>query len=114
MKAKERQKEILKMLIARRKDSMSNIAKDLNVTLRTIAGDIAVLKKEYPIITSRGNNGGAQVDAAYHPYRDSFSIEQTQTLIDLLNRATKDERTILNQLIREFSSERIDVENDKL
>ena len=114
MKAKERQKEILKMLIARRSMCMSNLAEELHVTLRTIVNDIAGLAKEYPITTARGNNGGVRIDDSYHPFRDSLSIEQTDTLNALLSRASDDEKRILMEIIKEFSSDGAELDRETL
>ncbi|MCU6720113.1 MULTISPECIES: HTH domain-containing protein [Porcipelethomonas] len=49
MTATERREEIMKILVARRYETMSVLAAELGVTTRTIRSDVLKLTAEYPL-----------------------------------------------------------------
>jgi predicted DNA-binding transcriptional regulator YafY len=56
--ALERRKEILSVLNIRRQDTVSNLAFEFCVSVRTILRDIELLCIDYPIYTVQGKGGG--------------------------------------------------------
>ena len=57
MTANERRAEIMRIMTARRQESMGRLALELGVTRRTIRSDITALTIDYPLETQRGNGG---------------------------------------------------------
>lgn len=51
----ERRLEIIKILCSRRQETMSNLAHEFEVSIRTIKRDIDTLSLSYPIVTILGN-----------------------------------------------------------
>lgn len=109
MTATERREEIMKIMIARRQENMTNLARELGVSTRTLRTDIEILTTQYPLETVRGNGGGVHLDKSYHPYKNTLSRQQTEVLQNLLGRATDEERIVLEQLIREHSNYAFDL-----
>ena len=104
MTASERRDEIMRIMIARRQETIPNLADELGVSRRTIERDILSLTATNPLETVQGNGGGVRLPEWYHPYRNTLSREQTATLANLMGRASEEERTVLRQLIREHSN----------
>lgn len=109
MTATERREEIMKIMIARRQENMTNLARELGVSTRTLRTDIEILTTQYPLETVRGNGGGVRLDKSFHPYKNTLSRQQTEVLQNLLGRATDEERIVLEQLIREHSNYAFDL-----
>lgn len=103
MTATERREEIMKIMVARREENMTNLARELGVSTRTLRTDILVLSTQYPLDTVRGNGGGVRLSKEYHPYKNTLSRKQTEVLVNLLGRATEEEQEVLEQLLREHS-----------
>ena len=61
MTANERRAEIMRIMTARRQESMGRLALELGVTRRTIRSDITALTVDYPLETQRGNGGCVKV-----------------------------------------------------
>ena len=55
--ANERRAEIMRILTARRSESMTRLAEELRVTTRTIRSDILTLTADYPLETVMGRHG---------------------------------------------------------
>lgn len=112
MTATERREEIMRIMVARRQENMTNLAAELGVTTRTIRTDIETLTCQYPLTTVRGNGGGVLLDPSYHPYKNTLSRKQTEVLISLLGRATDEERLVVEDLLREHSNYALDLNNN--
>jgi len=100
--ANERRAEIMKILAARRQENMQNMAREFGVTDRTIRNDILVLTIDYPLETSRGNGGGVKLADWYYPHKNLFSIEQIQTLQDLMSVADEYQKDVLEGMLRAY------------
>ncbi|MEE5994074.1 MAG: HTH domain-containing protein [Oscillospiraceae bacterium] len=100
----ERRAEFMRILISRRKSDIHELARDLDVSPRTIQRDIRVLVSDYPIQSVSGNKGGICLPDWYHPHRGLLSREQKDTLFELLSMANEHQAVILNQLIAEYGS----------
>ena len=80
MTATERRKEILRILIARRYETMTVLAFELGVSSRTIRSDIVKLTEEYPINTARGNKGGVSLQMTIIPVKISLHTNKNKHL----------------------------------
>ena len=89
MTANERRAEIMRILTARRQESMGRLALELGVTRRTIRSDITALTVDYPLETKQGNGGCVKVADWYHPHRNLLSEEQQRTLSQLMESAIR-------------------------
>lgn len=104
MSANERRAELIRILTARRRDTVPNLANELGVCERTILRDIEALTIEYPLVTFQGNGGGVGVEEWYHPHKSIFSREQISVLQELMANANEHQRDVVNGLIREYGS----------
>lgn len=106
MSANERRAEIIRIMVARRQESMQVLARELGVSDRTIRNDILVLTAEYPLETVRGNGGGVRIADWYHPHKNIFTMEQMAVLEQLMGQADDNQKKVLNQMLREYGSNR--------
>jgi len=94
----------MRILTARRRETMSRLADEMGVSRRTILRDVETLTLDYPIETQRGGDGCVKVADWYHPYRSIFSREQEEVLSKLLNTDDEHQATVLRQLLAEYGS----------
>ncbi len=106
MSANERRAEIIRIMVARRQESMQVLARELGVSDRTIRNDILVLTAEYPLETVRGNGGGVRIADWYHPHKNIFTMEQMAVLEQMMGQADDNQKKVLNQMLREYGSNR--------
>ncbi len=104
MSANERRAEIIRILVTRRQESMQVLARELEVTDRTIRADILALTAEYPLETVRGNGGGVRIADWYHPHKNILSREQISVLEQLIPQADEEQKRVLDQMLREYGS----------
>ncbi len=104
MTANERRAEIMRILAARRSETMARLAMELNVTPRTICSDILTLTVDYPLETVRGNGGCVRVAEWYHPHRNIMTMEQQTVLSQLMESANEQQREVLRQMLMEYGS----------
>lgn len=104
MTANERRAEIMRILTARRSESMTHLAEELRVTTRTIRSDILTLTADYPLETVMGRHGCVQVAEWYHPHRSILSAEQQAVLAHVMTSANAHEREVLRQMLIEYGS----------
>lgn len=102
MSSVERRAELMRIMICRRKSNIHELAKELNVSTRTIQRDIQALVLDYPIESISGNRGGISLPDWYHPHRKLFSKKQTQVLKFLIQLADEQQKTVLNQIIADY------------
>ncbi len=104
MSANERRAEIMRIMVARRQESMQVLARELGVSDRTIRTDILALTAEYPLETVRGNGGGVRIADWYHPHKNILSKEQISVLEQLFPQANDEQKRVLDQMLREYGS----------
>ena len=104
MTANERREEIIRLLIGRRFESASNLAREFSVTTRTIRTDIVVLTLSYPLDTVMGRHGGVKLADWYHPHSNILSTEQQDVLFQLIRIANQTQKKILYQILFEYGS----------
>lgn len=102
MMLNERRAEIMRILTARRRETMGCLANELNVTSRTIRTDITALMVDYPLETLRGNGGCVRVADWYHPHRNLLSEEQQRTLSQLMESANEQQAKVLREMLVEY------------
>lgn len=84
MSATERRLRLLTVLCFRRHDTCENLAREFDVTIRTIYSDIEVLMCSYPIETVRGRYGGVKVADGFYLGNHALSPRQFELLDRLL------------------------------
>ena len=94
----------MRIMVARRQENMQVLAAELGVTDRTIRNDILVLTAEYPLETTRGNGGGVRIADWYHPHKNIFSQDQISVLEQLMDKADDEQKKVLDQMLREYGS----------
>ena len=103
MTAIERRNEIMRILGKRRRETMKQLANELNVTDRTIRTDITILTVDYPLETVRGNGGCVKLADWYHPHKRILSQEQITVLTELAQTANPYHADILNGILRAYA-----------
>lgn len=83
---------------------MQVLARELGVSDRTIRTDILALTAEYPLETIRGNGGGVRIADWYHPHKNILTVEQMTVLEQLMSQADDDQKRVLDQMLREYGS----------
>lgn len=76
----ERQREIIRILLSRRFETMKNLAREIGASERTIRRDVMELTADYPLITVPGRYGGVKLADDYHPFMNSLSREEEELL----------------------------------
>ena len=79
----ERREELIRIMIAKRKSTVPQLADALQVSNNTIRRDILALTSDYPLDTVSGNGGGVVIDRNYHPYKNVLTYEQTRILEEM-------------------------------
>ena len=104
MTANERRSEIMRILTARRCETATRLAAELDVSVCTIYRDVLALTVEYPLETQRGNGGCVKVADWYHPHRNILSAEQQQVLSQLIGICDGHQANVLQQMLAEYGS----------
>ena len=103
MTANERRELLKDILCQRRKETVVNLANELDVSTKTIRRDIEVLSCMFPIETVPGRHGGVRVLSWFYPSRSKLCFEQLQLLRKVANTLTGDELVIMNSIIDQFA-----------
>ncbi|HBV82315.1 MAG TPA: transcriptional regulator [Lachnospiraceae bacterium] len=82
----ERRKEIINILIIRRRITVTELAEEFSVTMRTIENDIQALSRYYPFYTKQGV-GGIFMLGDYNPYINSLTEKELKTLKEVYESA---------------------------
>ncbi len=88
----ERRREIMRILCRRRRETISNLAKEFGVSYRTILRDIEVLSVTEPIYTRSGRCGGVYVIDSYSMSK-MYMTDKELSLLDKLSKFA-DERVV--------------------
>ncbi|MFU0824093.1 HTH domain-containing protein [Clostridium sp.] len=100
----ERRMEIIEVLCKRRQDTMSNLAFEFGVSIRTIKNDIDILSLSYPIETIRGRyGGGIKVADGYYLNRKYLKPEQQELLERLRTSLSGNDLAVMNSILKDFA-----------
>ena len=101
--ALERRQTILEELSDRRSDTISNLAAEFGVSIRTIKYDIEILSCSYPIYTQQGGGGGVRVADGYYVSRRYLRDEQEALLRKLMDGLQPDEQKTMEGILTAFA-----------
>lgn len=107
MTANERRRELMRILISRRRETMGELASELGVTDRTIRRDISILTAEHPLDAVRGNGGCVKVADWYQPHKNILSGEQQRVLIQLLHKSDETQKKVLREMLAAFGTQAV-------
>ena len=102
MGANDRRAELIRLLLSRRRDTVSNLAAVFCVSEKTIRRDLAELTAQYPIVTIPGNGGGVRLEDWYRPHRRLFTKEQCAVLRELILIANEHQTIVLLELLNAY------------
>lgn len=113
----ERRREIMKILCRRQHETMSNLASELGVSIRTIQRDIDTLSISEPIYTQTGKyNGGVYIVEGYSFDRMYMTERELEVLKKLYIATTETatlltigEKEILHGLISQYSKPKLKI-----
>ena len=100
----ERRKAIWRSLCCTKYDTVANLAKKFDVSVRTIYYDVQVLSLAYPLEAIRGRyGGGIKIPEWYNPNANVYSPAQLALLIKVRASLTGDDRVIMTSIIDRFT-----------
>ncbi len=107
MKANERRMLILETLCARRQDTVSNLAFEFGVSIRTIKYDIELLSLSYPIYTQKGRyDGGVYISEDYYLGKRYLNSEQQALVERLVGEVDEKDAKVLKGILERFTPKR--------
>ncbi len=118
----ERRSEIMKKLIRRRHETISNLAFELGVSDRTVRRDIEALSLTEPIYTQTGRyGGGVYIVSGYHTNTIYMSEKELGVLHKICEVAKKrdkcdlcsDEIEILMRMVKDYEKPKILIRKEK-
>lgn len=102
IKTAERRLLLLSILCERRKESLDNLAFELQVSKATIKRDIGILSLSYPIYTTPGIGGGVQVVEGFRLGMKYLTDTQCELLERLLETAEGADKETLHSILKTF------------
>lgn len=93
---------ILHILCARRKETIENLAFELDVCRNTIQRDIEILSLSFPIYTSQGVGGGIYVVEGFQLGMRYLTKDQCELLERLLGTVGGKDKETLYGIIKSF------------
>lgn len=109
MSPSERRQKLLETLCRRRHDTYKNLAREFNVSERTICRDIALLMCSYPVETVCGRfGGGVKVLDGYYCYQKPsaskvLTPKQVSLLRKLRDQLEGDDLDTINSILVQFA-----------
>ena len=107
MTAIERRQYILETLSDRRSISVGNLAKECNVSIRTIKYDIESLSSSVPILTVPDPGGGIRVADGWYLSRRYLREDQEALLRELLPELSPDRQDTLKSILVSFAKPKV-------
>ena len=102
MTAYERRQAIVELLVSRKRETLDNLAFELNTSKSSICRDIEVLSLSYPIYTQSGKGGGIYIDSDYSFGKQYLTCEQQAMLTKLLPSLDSKEQKIMREILKKF------------
>lgn len=104
MSPTERRQKILEVLCLRRQETCANLAKEFQVSQRTILRDVEAFMCSYPIVTVCGRyGGGIKIEDGFYLQHKKLDSKQTDLLIRLGQKLTGEDLLVLNSILFQFS-----------
>lgn len=100
----ERRLEILRIMNAKRKSNVAELAETLNVSTRTIQRDIQALITVVPLVCISGNGGGIQLLDGYHLHNNIFTKEEADVIKSVMQHSNEYEKKILAEMLKTYAS----------
>ena len=100
----ERRVEIIKTLEGRRRETIANLAKEFDVSVRTIKYDIEALAAEFPVEAIRGNGGGIRLPNGYREYSGILTELQQSALFAAIVKVNAATAKHLSEILRAHGS----------
>lgn len=92
------------ILCKRRYDTISNLAQEFGVSVRTIKYDIEELTLAHPIETIRGRYGeGVRVSDGYYADKKYLDLEQINLLKKLYPLLSESDKKIMDSILKDFA-----------
>ena len=91
MTANERRAEIMRILKYRQRETMSQLAHEVGVSIRTIRNDVTILTSSYPLDTKRGKGGSVILEEWYQSNKVILTNKQQYVLIKLMEKVDEAE-----------------------
>ena len=107
MNTSDRRKNIMNILILRRRTTAREFVEELGVTARTIMNDIQALSPEYPIYTRLGGNGGIFVNDDYQSYNNTLMAEELEVMREVCGEATDRRKRVLFKVLKKYGPSKI-------
>jgi predicted DNA-binding transcriptional regulator YafY len=101
--ANDRRLEILRVLCERKFETISNLANEFGVCIRTVKYDIEALSLSHPICTTSGNGGGVSVVEGYRLGMKYLNDPQRSLLEKLSETLSGDELATMQSILKTFS-----------
>jgi biotin operon repressor len=105
MSANERRTEIIRILLGRRRDTIPQLAAELQVSRSTVNRDILALTEEYPLETVQGNGGGVGLPDWYRPNKNLLTRNQQDALTRLIE-SDSPESVALQEILVAFGAQK--------
>ena len=103
MNANDRRLEILRVLCERRFDTISHLALEFGVCIRTIKYDIVALSLSHPICTTPGNGGGVSIMEGYRLGMKYLTERQVSLLEKLSAGLSGDDLVTMKNILKTFT-----------
>lgn len=107
MTASERREILLQILVARRFETVPNLAAELSVSKRTIYYDITKLTTQYPIDTVPGHKGGVKIASWYHASTNLLSLKQQKVILSIIPKLDENEQEVMREVLIAYGSSEI-------
>lgn len=107
----ERRLEILRIMNAKRKSNVAELAEALNVSTRTVQRDIQALITVVPLVCISGNGGGIQLLDEYHLHSNIFTKEEADVIKSVMQHSNEYEKKILTEMLKTYASRYCPIKN---
>lgn len=113
IKTTERRLAILYILCERRKETLDNLAFELEACRNTIQKDIEVLSLSFPIYTAQGNGGGVCIVDGFRLGMKYLTDKQYEILYQISERLDGEEKTVVLGILKTFAYPKKGVDGKK-
>ena len=98
----KRRRSLIRLLYYRHFDTCENLVRELDVTVRTIYADIAVLTYFYPLEVTRGRNGGVRLADEFIRDHKVMRPEQAELIDSIRSQLKGRELLVFDSIFSQF------------